>query len=50
MPVEAAFSDQLVDKHKPVATVAPTQELHKVTVLQPAYDPHLCLELFPPLR
>lgn len=50
MPVEAAFSHQLVDKQEAVATtVAPTQELHEVAMLEPADDPHLCFELLPPL-
>ena len=51
MPVEAAFGHQLVDKQEAVATtVEPAQELHEIAMLQAADDPHLRLELLPPLR
>lgn len=50
MLVQAATGHQLVDKKEAAAAVAPTQELHEVTVLEPADDSHLCLELLPPLR
>ena len=50
MPVEAALGHQLVDEQEAVATtIAPAQELHKVAMLEPADDPHLCFELLSPL-
>ena len=50
MPVEAALRHQLVDEQEAMAAVAPAEELHEVPMLEPADDPHLRLELLPPLR
>ncbi|WVZ51382.1 LOW QUALITY PROTEIN: hypothetical protein U9M48_002534 [Paspalum notatum var. saurae] len=46
----APFRHELVDEQEPFGAVTPAQELHKVTMPQPAYDPHLGLELLPSLR
>ena len=47
--VEAAIGHQLVDEEELAAAVAPADELHQVSVPQPADDAHLRGVLLPPL-